>query len=477
MKNQPSEDPGPLEDSGQRSRLPWLLAAGCLLAILVGLLSLLQNLGPTAPPVSDDKPSSAPADNADTSTGERLIARTAKPRSAIESGPTAEEIVTNKVAQFVRSRRKLARAMAEHFKKPFPGEFEKFFDAAEAGRYEEMKAIYKSLREQRENGSGNPDYGPGWRTIIETEGAVREAHDWPAQKLLDYGNSVLDSLRPGMIYAGGTDPGCFIPTLLNETSEGQRPIVLTQNALADGSYLDYLNFLYGDRIKTPTQEESKRAFQDYLDDAQKRLQHDQQFPNEPRQLRPGEDVSVIEGRVNVSGQIAVMAINEKLFQTFMQNNPGVSFAMEESFPFASTYANATTLGPIMEMGVQDGQSSLTAERAAQSVDYWRGTAQQLLSDPATPEESHARKAYSKLVSSQAGLLLNRGYTAEAEQAFQIANEICPTSPEAVFRYINLLVEQGRLQDAVQVGEGAFNAAPDNQQFGNLLRELKKMKGK
>jgi tetratricopeptide (TPR) repeat protein len=86
-------------------------------------------------------------------------------------------------------------------------------------------------------------------------------------------------------------------------------------------------------------------------------------------------------------------------------------------------------------------------------------------------------AYAKLVSSQAGLFHNRGYAAEAEQAFQIANEICPTSPESVFRYVNLLLERGRIQDAVQVGENAFNAAPDSQQFGNLLQELKRMKGK
>src|SRR5438094_626452 len=78
----------------------------------------------------------------------------------------------------------------------------------------------------------------------------REAHKWPAQKLLDYGQTILGSLRPGMVYVGGTDPGCFIPTFLNETSEGERHVVMTQNALADGSYLDYLNFVYKDRMNT-----------------------------------------------------------------------------------------------------------------------------------------------------------------------------------------------------------------------------------
>jgi tetratricopeptide (TPR) repeat protein len=278
-----------------------------------------------------------------------------------------------------------------------------------------------------------------------------------------------------MVYVGGTDPGCFIPTLLNETSEGDRHIVLTQNALADGTYLDYLNFLYGDRLKTLTQEDNQRAFQEYMTEVQKRWQHDQDFPNDLKQIRPGEDVRNTEGRLQVSGQVAVMAINERLFQIFMQNNPNLSFALEESFPFSSTYAQATTLGPVMELRVEDEQNALTAERAAQTVDYWRATAQQLLADPETPEGSDPRKAYSKLVSSQAGLLLNRHYLAEAEQAFRLANEICPSSSEAVFRYVNLLVEQQRLAEAMGVAENAVSVAPENEQFSNLLQELKRMK--
>ncbi len=476
MKDPLQKDPALLEACGRSSRLPWVLAAGCVIVIFIALL-FPRKEEPTARSASTANPAPISTDGAHTSTRERHFERLPNPRSSVEPAPTAEEIVSNKVVQFARSRRKLAHAMAEHFKISFPDEFERFFDAADAGRYDEMKDIYKSLREQRESGADKTWYGPHWRAIIETQGAADAAHDWPAQKLLDYGNAVLGSLRPGMVYVGGTDPGCFIPTLLNETSDGERHIVLTQNALADGSYLDYLSFLYGDRMTTLTKEDSQRAFQEYLADAQKRLRHDQQFPNEPKQIRPGEDVRVAENRLTVSGQVAVMAINEKLFQTFMQNNPSVSFAMEESFPFASTYAQATPLGPIMELRVQDNENALTAERAAQSVDYWRATAQQLLSDPATPEESDLRKAYSKMVSSQAGLLLARNYAAEAEEAFRIANEICPSSPEAVFRFVNMLVDQKRFQEAIQVGENAVHAAPENQQFGDLLAQLKTMKAK
>jgi tetratricopeptide (TPR) repeat protein len=233
-------------------------------------------------------------------------------------------------------------------------------------------------------------------------------------------------------------------------------------------------------MATLTQDDSQRAFQDYIADAQKRLEHDQQFPNEPKQIKPGEDVKVVDGKVQVSGQIAVMAINVKLFQMLMDKNPNASFAMEESFPFKSMYGAASPLGPVIEMGPPQQQSDLNATQAAQSVDYWQTAAQQLLSDPETPQGSDARKAYSKLITSQAGLLADHGLPAEAEQEFRIALQLTPESPEAVFRYINLLMSQSRVADALPVVENAIKAAPDNQQLQGLrdnLNALKKSQGR
>jgi len=41
----------------------------------------------------------------------------------------------------------------------------------------------------------------------------------------------------------------------------------------------------------------------------------------------------------------------------------------------------------------------------------------------------------------------------------------------------MLVDQKRFQEAIQVGENAVHAAPENQQFGDLLAQLKTMKAK
>src|SRR4051812_23730981 len=117
-----------------------------------------------------------------------------------------------------------------------------------------------------------------------------------------------------MVYVGGTDNGRWIPELLNDTSDGEHHIVIAQNALADATYVDYLGLQYDDRLANLSDQESKRAFGQYVADAQKRLEHDQQLPNEPKQLLPGEDVRMVDGKAQVAGQITVMAINEKLLE-------------------------------------------------------------------------------------------------------------------------------------------------------------------
>ena len=80
-----------------------------------------------------------------------------------------------------------------------------------------------------------------------------------------------------------------------------------------------------------------------------------------------------------------------------------------------------------------------------------------------------------MVSAQAALLLDHNYPSEAEQAFRIANEICPSSPEVVFHYVQLLIDQKRFADALPVVENAVRAAPEEKQFADLLNRVKSLK--
>jgi hypothetical protein len=377
------------------------------------------------------------------------------------------------VTQFARHRREVLGVMARKRNPEVPDELRRFFEAAEAGNWEELDAIFNALLQKRKTleGPEAEQLGRLWPPILDTYGVAQEAHEWPAQKLLDYGHAVLGSLRPGMVYVGGTDEGRWIPELLNDTGEGERHIIVTQNALADGSYLEYITELYGDRMNTLTSEDSQKAFQEYLADAQKRLIHDQQFPEEPKQIRPGEDIQMKDNRVQVSGQVAVMSINENLLQALKGKNPELSFALQESFPLRATYGNAVPLGPIMELGVPDVPSAFTAERVAQSVDYWRDLAQQLAADPEAAGSPETLKSYSKLAMGQANLFADHQFSAEAEQAYRLSTQIWPGNFESVSGLSELLLRTGHAEEAQRLMDDFERRFPDKKADVEKARAL------
>ena len=108
------------------------------------------------------------------------------------------------------------------------------------------------------------------------------------------------------------------------------------------------------------------------------------------------------------------------------------------------------------------------------------------SDPKFVQNANACKTYSKLRSSLGGIYAWRAknsksadekqrMTKEADFAFRQSFALCPYSPEAVFRYTNLLVEQGRKTDALLVVETAEKLDPRNGSFDGLLQQLEDMK--
>jgi hypothetical protein len=320
----------------------------------------------------------------------------------------------------------------------------------------------------------------------------------------------------GSIYFGGTDPGRGLVTALCKSHAKADPFfTITQNALADGRYLDYIREIYGEKIRTPTTNDSQNAFQEYLADAQKRLQHDRTFPAEPRQIKPGEDVRLLDGRVQVSGQVAVMSINALLVKVIFDTNPDREFYIEESFPLDWMYPHLSPHGLIFKLN-RKPLAALPQEAMTKDREFWTRLQTEMIGGWLTPETSvkdvcafaqktfgrkefsgfkgdrhfvenvYATKLYSKLRSSLGGLYHWRAnaarsaeerqqMTAEADFAFRQAFALCPQSPEAVFRYVNLLVSADRLEDAFRVAAAAQSLDPDNPQMENLTVELSRMK--
>jgi tetratricopeptide (TPR) repeat protein len=442
----------------------------------------------------------------------------------------------------------------------------------------------------------------------------------PAQARLIYPEMTRDA-----ILFGGTDPGRFCPTYIifcesfiphycqpkqDQKFDRRDVYIITQNALADGTYLDYLraqyfrsheqdppffselskyifslavhswrtavgdafdrdknstpeqsqregdyddavasswpyswvnNTLYtlldrpftawGKHVETyrraagvyppkeiyiPSPEDSQNCFNDYYADVQRRMQ--------TGQLQPGEDVTVDpnSGKMQVTGQVAVMMINGLLCKVIFDNNPSNEFFVEESFPLPWMYPYESPFGVIMKIN-RNPLSELTQDDFDRDHKFWSDYSERLcgnwinydtsiqeitnfvqrtyiqnnyagfIGDRKFVRDEDAQKAFSKLRSSQAGMYawrcnpscppeyrektpeLERALERETDFAFKESFAFCPYSPEAVFRYVQFLMQFNRVDDALMVAETCHKLDPYNDSVSDLIRQLQGFK--
>jgi tetratricopeptide (TPR) repeat protein len=418
------------------------------------------------------------------------------------------------------------------------------------------------------------------------------------------GDLVYPEMARHTILFGGTDPGRFCPTYMifcesfvpakdkpmDPNFDRRDVYLITQNALADGTYLDYLRSQYfrsaqqdpyffsefvkylaglahmeksglvrlasnvaekmldvpftklGARVEArrraegvypsaeiyiPSPEDSQRCFQNYTADVQKRA-------SEGR-LMPGEDVQVDpnSGRVQVSGQVAVMMINGLLCRVIFDKNPTNEFYIEESFPLEWMYPYETPFGIIMKIN-REPMIAMPDDVFKRDHAFWKKYSERLIGDRIDYNttvgdictnfvdkvflrhnysgftgdhkflrDDDGQKAFSKLRSSQAGmyawrlrLLIPFAQSHEPEEyavyrpksdaeikqlydeadfAFKQAFAFCPYSPEAAVRYVNFLFQFQRFDDALLVAKTWKKLDPYNNQASDLIRQIEEIK--
>ena len=236
------------------------------------------------------------------------------------------------------------------------------------------------------------------------------------------------------------------------------------------------------------------------------------------QLKPGEDVKIIDNRVQVSGQVAVMNINGLLTKVIFDHNPKNEFFVEESFPLDWMYPYLTPFGVIMKINRQP-LPSLTEDILNRDHQFWKQFSKRLTGDIIdydTPvkqitdwiektylrhdlngftgdrkflHDDDAQKSFSKLRSSIGGIYAWRlspsappeyrpktsaeyqRLLKEADFTFRQAFAFCPYSPEAVFRYAQLLLQFSRFDDALLVAETCLKLDPYNGQVRGLVDSI------
>lgn len=337
------------------------------------------------------------------------------------------------------------------------------------------------------------------------------------------------------IFFGGTDPGRFVPTYMIYSAKVRPDVYLiTQNALADNTYMNVMRDLYGDQIWIPSPLDTQRAFGEY-------------------RQRKGLEGST--GKIEVQGTLNVMIVNEILARMIFDNNqyrtetktdettrstgsavvyedpvidtqtglpPQRSFYVEESFALAWMYPYLTPHGLIMKLN--NVPTPITEEMIKNDTDFWAWYSDRLLNDNKFMRDASARRSFSKLRSALAGLYVQRAnvkqsqaqqlrqqasskiqqaasqpqtastqamrgeareLNAEAascsedakrlyetgEAAYRQAIQLYDLSPESNFRLVNLMASQGRFDEAIALLETLLQKDEHNQNAKQLLISL------
>jgi len=387
-----------------------------------------------------------------------------------------------------------------------------FFAAAERGDwpgvFEAITAMHQAMREGRSRNAPWAVYPVEWAVVNEVGATLEEFAAGEEKYAIAFAHDIIDSIPPGSIYFGGTDPGRFLVTALSRSHINGEPFfTITQNALADQrSYLPYLRGMYGSRIYVPTEEDVTRARVEHEQDARRR--------QADGKLLPGEILEEVGGKLELRGQMSVMAINGLLTRLMFEKNPEREFFVEESFPLNWMYPHLSPHGPILKIN-RPPLSELPDETVQRDREYWThyiapvigdwlsfetrlpeviafvdriylaGNLIGFRGDPLYIQNEIPQQSFSKLRSSIGGLYAWRAQHAqsplekermlkEADFAFRQSFVLCPTSPQAVFRYITLLVGQKRLDDAILLAEAAVRlqerSKPADETFSHIQED-------
>lgn len=335
-------------------------------------------------------------------------------------------------------------------------------------------------------------------------------------------------MERGAILYGGTDPGRFVPTYMifvesqvppraktklpqfpdSGTFDRRDVYIITQNALADDTYMKYIRDHYDFSRPDPNDPATltnRSAWQNaLLRAAWRSLGRDAAYPKQPiwiptdfdaqtafqqyfqelqtRAPLPGEEVHVDKnGRVNVTGVAAVMAINGYITKMiFDKNKDQHAFYIEESFVLPWMYPYLEPYGIILKLNREplagpEQQPAVWEQIIARDRAYWDKLAGELKANPKFHRDDIAPKTFAKLRSAIGGVYAARRMAGEAEYAFRQAIGLSPDSPEANFRLAQLYCETGRFDDGAAVLENYLKRDPHNAKIKESIGQINELK--
>jgi len=417
-----------------------------------------------------------------------------------------------RLQSFFAAKERHGRVLAEERSIEAAPEMWEYFEAGSNGNWRTVRKLWRDLsRRSGQYAGGQMDETVRnivWSPLLEAELAYECFTAMDMKFVEAFARDTMDSIPRGSIYFGGTDPGRGVITAFCKSHADADPFfVLTQNALPDGGYLEYLRATFGKKIYVPSNADSKNAFEEYKAAAAERSKRGA--------LKPGEQFSEKGGQVSISGQVSVMAISAIIARQIFDGNPQREFYVQESFALDWMYPHLTPHGPIMKVN-RKPLSEISDTVLKKDREYWRKQTTRFLGDwlkeetslkticefvervyldgnldgfkgdplYVTDDKSYSpRPLFGKLRQAQATLYTWRldhaatpgerdAMRRAAEFAFKQTLALCPDSSEYVRLFVNLLKEQKRLDDARLVLETGLKINPTSRRLGQLADELK-----
>jgi tetratricopeptide (TPR) repeat protein len=348
----------------------------------------------------------------------------------------------------------------------------------------------------------------------------------------EFGHDVMAPMARNAVYYGGSDFGRFVPTYMAFV-ESQQPArwkrdksfdrrdvtVLTQNALCDSFYNEYIRQEYDPRYrpKSPRYTPAEKAMVSqpgkFLGDNttytrfEKWLGRDTEYPISPVTCLTPDELNAcwheyltepdVAARIKSHetgangirpGTNDVFDINAIAAEAIFQKNKGAhTFYLEQSVPMAWTYPYMLPSGLIFKLSPVKLDAIPPAAIAADHA-FWTAYAAQLLADPTFRIDDDATLTFGKLAFFHADLY---GWRAEnppppsvgssaasaadlvKEQEFflKLAIRLSPQLQDAITRLQELYLDQGRYDEALALLRQAQLDDPRNEGYTDLIAEV------
>ncbi|MGH8047737.1 MAG: protein O-mannosyl-transferase family [Chthoniobacterales bacterium] len=297
---------------------------------------------------------------------------------------------------------------------------------------------------------------------------VSQRNHWFGWK---FGRDMIANLPKGSVIFGGTDPGRFIPTYLilgestlppsrkiDPTFDRRDLYIITQNALSDRYYLNYIRDQY-----TTSRPRVSNAFERWLG-------RDKAYPDKPlilpslyqmQQIRQETAAKVRESGEALTGpevdQASLAGVAKWIFD---RNKAEHAFYVEESFVMRWSYNYAIPEGLLYRL-TPEPFDKLPEDAVKKDFAFWDQYVPALLHDPAYRSDYDAQRSFSHLRLTGGAIYEYRGLMAEAEKAYRQSLDLWSGSIDAITGLTRILWARGEFDEVIALYKRAAKDDPNS----------------